>query len=159
MSRDYDMKGVRQDDPTLVTFIREIQLKKYPMPYMKDSHGADLLNFTERHELAPVLAKTIARLVGMKQNGVFVQSMPASAGPLMTAAWLAETLNWGGIIIEPEPRKYFALRKDSTHLPNVQIVHACVSPTGYPKEVSSKTLSKNALLSHKEIWPKKLLVD
>lgn len=135
MSRDYDLYGVRQDDPTLITFIREIQLKKYPMPFMKNSPIAHL-NFTERHELAPEMAKTIANLVDMKKNGVFVQSMPSSSGALLTAPWLAETLNWGGIIVEPEPRKYFSLRKESVHHPTVQIVHACLSPTGYPKEVS-----------------------
>lgn len=134
MSRDYDYYGVRQDDPKLITFVREIQLKKYPMPFMKDS-GAAVHNFTDHHELAPALAETIARLSGMRQNGIFVQSMPLAAGPLLTGPWLAETLNWAGTIIEPDPRKYFALRKESAGRAAVQIVHACVSSSEYPKEV------------------------
>lgn len=136
MSRDYDIY-VRQDDPVLITFIREIQLKKYPMPFMKDSSGGGgaLHNFTDHHEMAPALAETLARLSGMRENGVFVQSMPSS-GALLTGPWLAETLNWSGTIIEPEPRKYFALRKEMAGRAAVQIVHACVSPSEYPKEVS-----------------------
>lgn len=134
MSRDYDLVGVPQDDPTLLTFIRQIHLKKYPMAFMKNA-PIEHLNFTERHELASEMAKFIANLVNNKEGGVFVQSLPSYSSNMMTAPWLSETLKWGGIIVEPEPRKYFALRKENVHRSNVQIVHACLSPTGYPKEV------------------------
>ena len=134
MSRDYDMYGVKQDDPTLITFIREIQFKKYPMPFMKNA-PVEHLNFSERHDLTTRMSEIIGNLTYRKENGVFVQSMQLTSGLLSPAPWLSETLHWGGLIIEPEPRKYFGLRKANVHRSNVQIVHACVSPNGYPKEV------------------------
>lgn len=138
MSKDYDLLGVQQDDPTLIKFIREIHMKKYPMAYMKNGMPAsEHLNFTERHELAPEMARIIAQLVGTKTNGLFFQSMIGASGSLLTAPWLAETLNWGGVIVESEPRKYFALRKENVQRNNVQIIHACLSQTGYPKEVKN----------------------
>lgn len=134
MSRTYEMYGVRQDDPTLLTFIREIHLKKYAMAFMKNAH-VEPINFAERHDLAPEMARLVAELVGSKQNGVFVQSLPAASATMATAPWLSQTLGWGGIIVEPEPRNYFELRKQNAQRANVQIVHACLSTSDYPKEV------------------------
>lgn len=134
MSRDYDLYGVSQDDPTLLTFIREIHLKKYPMPFMKNE-PVEPTNFAERHDLAPEMANIVAGLLDTKHNGVFVQSLPASSAAMSMAPWLTQTLDWGGIIVEPEPSNYFELRKQNARRPSVQIVHACLSPSGYPKEV------------------------
>lgn len=135
MSKDYDLVGVEQDDPSLITFIREIHMKKYPMTFMRNA-PVEHLNFTERHEMAPEMANIIASLVDMKENGIFIQSMTGPSGSLMTAPWLSETLHWNGIIVESEPRKYFSLRKENAHRSNVQIIHACISPSGFPKEVN-----------------------
>lgn len=135
MSRDYEISGVRQDDPQLVTFIREIHLKKVPMNFMKNSPIIHL-NFTERHELVPLMASTIASLVDMKENGVFIQSMTSSNSALLTGPWLTETLGWSGVIVEPEPRRYFTIRKENAHRQKVQVIQACLSTTGYPKEVN-----------------------
>lgn len=134
MSRDYDLYGIHQDDPTLLNFIREIHLKKYPMPFMKNAPVAHT-NFTDRHDLAPEIARIVASLVGSKRNGVFVQSLPASSAAMSTAPWLSQTLDWGGTIVEPEPRNYFELRKQNAHRSSILIVHACLSSSGYPKEV------------------------
>lgn len=136
MSRDYELYGVRQDEPTLLTYIREIHLKKYPMPFMKDT-PIQHPNFTSRSDAAPVaMGHLFAGLVGNKRDGVFVQSLPAGSAPLATAPWLAETLGWGGMIVEPDVRIYFGLRKQNAHRDNVQVVHSCLSQTGYPKEVT-----------------------
>lgn len=135
MSRDYDLLGVSQEDPTLITFIREIHMKKYPLNFLKNS-PIEHLNFTQSHELAPKMAKWQSSLVDYKFNGTFVQSMTYAAGSLLTGPWLTETLNWNGVIIEPEPRRYFSLEKQNVHRSNIQVVHACLSPTGYPKEVT-----------------------
>lgn len=138
MSKDYDLLGVKQDDPSLITFIREIHMKKNGrLEFPKnDMSATEHLNFTERHELAPEMARIMADLVGMKSKGLFFQSMLGASGSLLTAPWLAETLNWGGVIIESEPRKYFSLRRENLLRPSVQIIHACVSPADYPKEVN-----------------------
>lgn len=136
MSRDYELYGVRQDEPTLLTYIREIHLKKYPLPFMKDA-PVQHSNFSSRSEAAAVsMGHLLASLVGNKRDGVFVQSLPAGAAPMATAPWLSETLGWGGMIVEPDVRLYFGLRQQNAHRDNVQVVHSCLSQNGFPKEVT-----------------------
>lgn len=134
MSRDYEMYGVRQDDPSLLTFIREIHLKKYPMPFMKN---APLEPISAAERLVTELADFVGWLLDSKRNGTFVQSMHASSAAMAPAPWMSATFHWGGIIVEPEPRNYFELRKQNAQRANVQIVHACLSPSGNLKEVRS----------------------
>lgn len=94
------------------------------------------------NELTPKMAYYVSNLLQGKTNGAVIQSLTGSLGHLMTAPWLSETLNWAGIIVEPEPRRYFTLRKQNALRPRMQVVHACVSPNPYPKEVCLTALNK-----------------
>ncbi|XP_021701728.1 protein Star isoform X2 [Aedes aegypti] len=137
MSRDYDLMGVPQDNPALVKYVRDIHMKKYPMTFMRNANTPmEHLNFTNRHELTPEMAHFISDLLGKKRFGTFFQSLTGISDSMMTAPWLAETMNWGGYLVEPDPRKYFSLRKQNAFRPNVQVIHACLSPNTYPKEVT-----------------------
>ncbi|XP_053697189.1 protein Star isoform X2 [Sabethes cyaneus] len=137
MSRDYDLMGVPQDNPALVKYVRDIHMKKYPMTFMRNANApVDHLNFTNRHELTPEMARFVSDLLGKKRFGTFFQSLTGISDSMMTAPWLAETMNWGGYLVEPDPRKYFSLRKQNAFRPNVQVIHACLSPNTYPKEVT-----------------------
>lgn len=139
MSRDYDLYGVEQDNPSLITYIREVHMKKYPnmvLNLLANAGPPKHLNFSTDHEITPELAKIMAEYLNDKENGTFFQSLTGSSGQMMTAPWLAETLGWNGYVVEPDPRKYFTLRKENARREGVQIIHACLSPTGYPKEVS-----------------------
>lgn len=137
MSRDYDLMGVPQDNPALVKYVRDIHMKKYPMTFMRNANApVEHLNFTNRHELTPEMAHFVSDLLGKKRFGTFFQSLTGISESMMTAPWLAETMNWGGYLVEPDPRKYFSLRKQNAFRPNVQVIHACLSPNTYPKEVS-----------------------
>lgn len=137
MSRDYDLMGVPQDNPALVKYVRDIHMKKYPMTFMRNANApVEHLNFTNRHELAPEMAHLVSDLLGKKRFGTFFQSLTGISESMMTAPWLAETMNWGGYLVEPDPRKYFSLRKQNAFRPNVQVIHACLSPNTYPKEVT-----------------------
>lgn len=136
MSRDDEMRDVEQDDPKLVSFIRQYHLKDLPPNFLKsrqDPHSS----YIERLESVPNMAKTLANYVRMKKNGVFLQSLTGESGALLTGPWLAENLNWGGLIVEPEPRKYFSLSKESAMRPKVRIIEACLSPNNHPKEVNT----------------------
>ena len=136
MSRDYDLMGVPQDNPALVKYVRDIHMKKYPMTFMRNANApVEQLNFTNRHELTPEMAHLISDLLGRKRFGTFFQSLTGNSDSMMTAPWLAETMNWGGYLVEPDPRKYFSLRKQNAFRSNVQVIHACLSPNTYPKEV------------------------
>uniref|UniRef100_A0A1Q3EXQ8 Methyltransferase FkbM domain-containing protein n=1 Tax=Culex tarsalis TaxID=7177 RepID=A0A1Q3EXQ8_CULTA len=137
MSRDYDLMGVPQDNPALVKYVRDIHMKKYPMTFMRNANApVEHLNFTNRHELTPEMAHFVSDLLGKKRFGTFFQSLTGISESMMTAPWLAETMNWGGYLVEPDPRKYFSLRKQNAFRPNVQVIHACLSPNTYPKEVT-----------------------
>lgn len=134
MSKDDEMHDVEQDDPLLVSFIREYHFKMLPSSFLKNpqiSHS----NYIERLDSVPSMAKTLASFVDMKKNGIFVQSLTGQSGALLTGPWLAEHLNWGGLIIEPEPRKYFSLGKENAMRPKVRLIEACLSPNIHPKEV------------------------
>jgi hypothetical protein len=135
MSRDYNLYGVPQDNPVLITYIREVQMKKNPMAFLHNA-PVEHLNFSNSHDLTPEMAHSISNLLGGKVNGVLFQSLTGIAAQMMTAPWLAETMNWSGFLVEPDPRQYFSLSKQNAHRPGLQVVHACLSPTGYPKEVS-----------------------
>lgn len=148
MSRDYELHGVRQDDPTLVTVIREFHLKRMPTNFLKNS-APDATSTIERHDLVPEIATTIANLVGQsapKRNGVFVQSLISSSGSMITAPWLSEELGWSGLIVEPDPKRYFGFRKENARRPQVQVVLACVSSNGFPKEVNAITIPVCSIL-------------
>ncbi|XP_053958471.1 protein Star [Anastrepha ludens] len=170
MSRDYEFFGVVQDDPTLIAFLRQIQMRKYPMHFHKEGQGAvgamavppsssaaTHFNFSTHYEgLAPEMAHYVADLLGGKENGAFIQSLPGSMGHLMTAPWLAATLNWAGIVVEPEPRRFFTLRKQNAQRPDLQVVHACISPSPFPKEVTihneESEVRINSLLDEETSW-------
>lgn len=133
MSKDYDLEGVSQDNPALINYIREVHMKKYQKAFMHNSM-VEHLNFSNSHELTPEMAHYISDVLG-KKPGIFFQSLTGYTNVMMTAPWLVETMNWGGYLVEPDPRKYFFLRKQNAQRQNVQIIHACLSPNEYPKEV------------------------
>uniref|UniRef100_A0A182T146 Uncharacterized protein n=1 Tax=Anopheles maculatus TaxID=74869 RepID=A0A182T146_9DIPT len=158
MSRDYDLMGVPQDNPALVKYVRDIHMKKYPMTFMRNANApVEHLNFTNRHELTPEMAHLISDLLGRKRFGTFFQSLTGNSDSMMTAPWLAETMNWGGYLVEPDPRKYFSLRKQNAFRSNVQVIHACLSPNTYPKEVTlhhddDSEVQINSVLDEETEW-------
>ncbi|XP_011190464.1 protein Star [Zeugodacus cucurbitae] len=195
MSRDYEFFGVAQDDPTLIAFLREIHMRKYPMHFLKNAPIDDVtssaspavaaaaaaaaataaagaarstaatsgeattthFNFSNHYEgITAEMAHYVADLVGGKENGAYIQSLPGAMGHLMTAPWLAATLNWAGLVVEPEPRRFFTLRKQNAQRPGLQVVHACISPNPYPKEVTihneESEVRINSLLDEETSW-------
>lgn len=160
MSRDYELSNVAQDDPALIAFLRQIHMRKYPI-YMGKSatsssssgssgvvggfskgaasgtgNSSSSGNSGSGNSMADQLAHYVSDLVGGKLNGAVIQSLSGPLAHLITAPWLSEQLNWLGVLVEPEPRWYFALRKQNAQRQRMQVVHACVSPNPYPKEVS-----------------------
>lgn len=133
MSRDYELLGVQQDNPNLISYIREIHMRKYPLHIFKNT-PVRMPNFTDTVSIQKIGNYINTYLMNNKTNGVFLQSMPGNSEQL-TAPWLVSNLNWTGYIVEPDPTKYFMFRKMFLSNPMVQVIHACISPNGYPKEV------------------------
>lgn len=175
MSRDYELSNVAQDDPALIAFLRQIHMRKYPI-YMgksatsSSSSGSSSVvgGFSKGaasgtgnssssgssgsgSSMADQLAHYVSDLVGGKLNGAVIQSLSGPLAHLITAPWLSEQLNWLGVLVEPEPRWYFALRKQNAQRQRMQVVHACVSPNPYPKEVSLSS-KRTVQLTNKLFW-------
>lgn len=132
MTRDEEL-NISRDNPELVAYIRWqlSQRKIAPMPVPNYNEN------NKRNDLVPKLASAIAEIAAnVNGDGYFVQSMTNYNGEFLTGPWLAEHLNWGGLIVEPDARKYFSLCKETLMQPNVQVIQACVSPNNHPREVS-----------------------
>lgn len=69
-----------------------------------------------------------------QKNGVFVEAGAYNDGKISRTEWLEEKFNWQGLLIQPDPRHYFSLRRHNRI--RSQAIHACLSPTPYPKEVT-----------------------
>lgn len=128
MTRDEEL-NIQRDNPELIAFIRWqlAQHKNVPLP---------LPSYSERDALVPELATEIAKQVGNKRDGFFVQSLVHHSGAFLTGPWLATNLSWGGLIVEPDARKYFSLCKEILMQPKVQAIQACISSNNHPKEVN-----------------------
>ncbi|KAH8392446.1 hypothetical protein KR215_008896 [Drosophila sulfurigaster] len=106
------------------------------------------------NSVADQLAQLVSDLVGGKMNGAVIQSLSGPLAHLITAPWLSEQLNWMGVLVEPEPRWYFALRKQNAQRQRMQVVHACVSPNPYPKEITihNEDVRINSLHDEETSW-------
>ncbi|KAH8339444.1 hypothetical protein KR074_011084 [Drosophila pseudoananassae] len=174
MSRDYELNGVAQDDPALIAFLREIHMGKYlgkasPKVVTASAAGggsspggspprpaaiSPLSSSNSSGSGADQLAHLVADLVGGKMNGAVIQSLSGPLAHLITAPWLSEQLNWMGVLVEPEPRWYFTLRKQNAQRTKMQVVHACVSPNTYPKEITiqNEDVRINSLQDEETSW-------
>lgn len=149
MSRDYEFQGISQDNPVLVSYLREMHLKKYVQVPLFD---APLVTAAEDDPLAPPsitagtgskftaeMGEFVAKeLLQGKVGGVFIQSsMGTSSDNLMIAPYLIHKYQWQGLIVEPDPKKFFNYAKQyARQKDDVHVIHACFSPTGFPKEVT-----------------------
>lgn len=135
MSRDYELFGVEQDNPNLITYVREIHMGKFKMPFLKNI-PIQHINFTDHQLIQEIGQYIVSDLLDNKKNGIFFQSFPGGNDIMMTAPWFVEKYDWKGYIVESDPRKYFLQRKQYVGKPSVQAIHACLSPNEYPKEVN-----------------------
>ncbi|XP_016945240.3 protein Star [Drosophila suzukii] len=176
MSRDYELNGVAQDDPALIAFLRQIHMGKYlgkaspkvaaaaastvgggappNAPRLANAGSTFGTSGNSSGSGADQLAHYVADLVGGKMNGAVIQSLSGPLAHLITAPWLSEQLNWMGVLVEPEPRWYFTLRKQNAQRARMQVVHACVSPNTYPKEITihNEDVRINSLHDEETSW-------
>lgn len=68
-----------------------------------------------------------------QKDGVFVEAGAYRHNRSSDTEWLERELNWRGLLIQPDPKDYLILR--SYNRIGAHCIHACLSPTPYPKEV------------------------
>lgn len=125
MSQDYELLGVTQDNPQLVTYIREFHLTPAVDPHFHEMEpDGDLSNDTA----------FVLKLLNNKKDGTFVEAGAYSDGKTSKTEWLESKLNWKGLLIQPDSKHFFSLRRHNRA--RSQAIHAFLSPTPYPKEVT-----------------------
>ncbi|XP_022906085.1 protein Star [Onthophagus taurus] len=126
MSKDYELLEVTQDNPQLIAYIRQMHLQ----PVKETQTEPNDIVLDEPNEEIGYLLK----LLKNKKNGVFVEAGAYNDGKTSETLYLEKKLDWNGLLIQPDPRHYFSLKKHDRK--NSQAVHGCLSPSPYPKEVS-----------------------
>lgn len=121
MTRDYVLDSVSMDNPQLVAYIREVQLKA--------TTHQDPLNVSQSSE-----EKYISSLFEGKREGVYLEYI-SRVGAASTTAWLESNLSWRGVLVLTDPRSFFEARR-STRNNKTRVLHACLSTDKDTKEIT-----------------------
>lgn len=115
MSRDYELSRIRQDEPSLVAYVRQ-------------------LHTTPRHTVENALValdtdriRIVDEVFGSKHTGTFVEILPD--GPRDPSVMFLEARGWRGVVSVAAPPAFLTVRARTA-------LHACLSPTAHPREVS-----------------------
>lgn len=121
MTRDYVLNSVSMDNPELVAYIREVQLKP--------TTQQDPSNATQTTE-----ERYVAGLTEGKREGVYVEYI-SRIGAISSTGWLERNLSWRGVLILTDPRSFFEAHR-STRNPKTRVLHACLSTDKDTKEIT-----------------------
>ncbi|CAK1594769.1 unnamed protein product [Parnassius mnemosyne] len=117
MSRDYELAKIPQESPPLVAYVRQLHLAPRA-PHVQPP----------RPEPTPRI-EILDRILGPVERRTFIEFLPK--GPRdPTTLYLEAVRNWDGVVVRAAARDYLALRGASRAL------HACLSPTNHPREVT-----------------------
>ncbi|KOX70764.1 Protein Star [Melipona quadrifasciata] len=119
MTKDYVLNSVSMDNPELVAYIREVQLKP--------TTQQDPWNATQTQE-----ERYVTSLTEGKREGVYVEYI-SRIGVISSTGWLERNLSWRGVLILTDPRSFFEAHR-STRNPKTRVLHACLSTDKDTKE-------------------------
>lgn len=121
MTKDYVLNSVSMDNPELIAYIREVQLKP--------TTQQDPWNATQTQE-----ERYVTSLTEGKREGVYVEYI-SRIGAISSTGWLERNLSWRGVLILTDPRSFFEAHR-STRNPNTRVLHACLSTDKDTKEIT-----------------------
>ncbi|KZC10961.1 Protein Star [Dufourea novaeangliae] len=130
MTRDYVLNSVSMDNPELVAYIREVQLKS--------TTQQDPLNATQTTE-----EKYVAGLTEGKREGVYVEYI-SRIGAVSSTGWLERNLSWRGVLVLTDPRSFFEAHR-STRNSKTKVLHACLSTDKDTKEANESEVQVTKL--------------
>lgn len=125
LNKDMELNGISQDDPQLIMYLKEVAL----FPAIETHHKP-----LESQEVIPPDTDYVLKLLNYKKNGLFVEAGAYSDGKTSKTEALERKFNWKGLLVQPDPRHYFNLRRHNRA--KSQCIHACLSPMPYPREVT-----------------------
>lgn len=117
MTRDYELARIGQGSAALVAYVRQLHLAPRAPPHHPPP--------TQPTRTVQVLD----RLYGEIYNGTFLEFLPRGARDQSTL-YLESRRGWDGAVVRAAPRDFLALRGAARAL------HACLSPTDHPREVT-----------------------
>ncbi|XP_053598416.1 protein Star [Microplitis demolitor] len=121
MTKDYVLRSVSMDNPQLVAYIREVQLKKATRQYN--------FNVTETVE-----EKSLVTLLQGKRNGIYLEYINRP-GAVFTTSWLEAKYGWRGVLVLTDFRSFFETCKSNRNQAT-RILHACLSTDKDTKEIT-----------------------
>ncbi|XP_014365180.2 protein Star isoform X2 [Papilio machaon] len=117
MSRDYELAKIPQESPPLVAYVRQLHLAPRAAHVQPPNPEP-----TPRVQI-------LDQILGPEERGTFVEFLPK--GPRdNTTLFLEAVRGWDGVVVRAAARDYLALRGAARAL------HACLSPTNHPREVT-----------------------
>ncbi|KAJ0170674.1 hypothetical protein K1T71_013446 [Dendrolimus kikuchii] len=117
MTLDYELARIGQASAQLVAYVRQLHLSP--------PHAA-------HPPLVPQPTRqvhVIDALYGQIYNGTFIEFLPRG-GRDQTMEYLEGSRHWEGVVVRAAPKDYLLLRGGTRAL------HACLSPTAHPREVT-----------------------
>ncbi|KAK8747571.1 hypothetical protein OTU49_016464 [Cherax quadricarinatus] len=126
---DHDLEGAPQHHPDLVTYIRQLHLV-HPATAPYNLNNPNTTDFSQNGQ-----SKVVAKILRGKRGGFFVEAGAYNGEELSNTLYLERELGWKGLLVEPDPWNFWALRKRSR---KAHSIHACLSPNPFPREVSFK---------------------
>lgn len=126
---DHDLEGAPQDHPDLVTYIRQLHLVP-PATGPYNLHSSNTTDFSQNGQ-----SRRVESILKGKRWGFFVEAGAYNGEELSNTLYLERQLGWRGLLVEPDPWNFWALRKRGRKAYSVQ---ACLSPSAFPREVTFK---------------------
>ncbi|XP_042229106.1 protein Star-like isoform X2 [Homarus americanus] len=119
---DHDLEGAPQHHPDLVTYIRQLHLVSPSLgPY--NLHSPNTTDFSQNGQ-----SRQIEEILKGKAGAY-------NGEELSNTLYLERQLGWRGLLVEPDPWNFWALRKRGRR---AHSIHACLSPYPFPREVTFK---------------------
>ncbi|CAG9772897.1 unnamed protein product [Ceutorhynchus assimilis] len=125
LNKDMELNGIAQDDPQLIMYLKEMALT----PAVDKHHKA-----LESQDVVTSEMEYVLKLLNNKKNGLFIEAGAYSDSKTSKTEYLERNFGWKGLLIQPDPRHYFNLKRHNRE--KSQCVHACLSPMPYPREVT-----------------------
>ncbi|CAH0597582.1 unnamed protein product [Chrysodeixis includens] len=119
MSRDYELASIAAGSAALVAFVQQLHLAP--------PHAAPAAPAALPQPSPQVLL--MDKLYGEIYNGTFIEFVPRGSRS-DTSVYLERARQWQGVVVRAAARDYLAVRGAARAL------HACLSPTPHPREVT-----------------------
>ncbi|CAL4126911.1 unnamed protein product [Meganyctiphanes norvegica] len=127
LSSHTEFEGAPQHHPELVSYIRQLHILP-PSDGNYNLHAPETSDFSQNGQ-----SRMVEKILNGKKRGFFVEAGAYNGEDLSNTLYLERQFDWGGLLVEPDPWNFWALRTRHRKAFHTQ---ACLSPAPYPREVT-----------------------